>query len=169
MLVLLFIQLHWTEQSFMFEKDLYVMLILIEVYQDWGKGLWNTRKGCWDYFQKIKSIVTSIDTIAMTKHLDQKQLGEEGVYLAYTSTLLFIIKGNVESYVRGKECEHRSWCWGRWGVLLSGLFIMAWSPCLHLETGPLAQKWYHPQWAEPSPINYLFFKRFYRLTWSHIL
>jgi hypothetical protein len=35
-------------------------------------------------------------TIAMMKHHDQKQLGEEKVYLAYTSTLLSIIEGSQD-------------------------------------------------------------------------
>jgi hypothetical protein len=33
---------------------------------------------------------------AMIKHHDQKQLGEERVYLAYTSTALFIMEGSQD-------------------------------------------------------------------------
>ena len=36
------------------------------------------------------------DSIAVIKHQDQKQLGEERVYLAYTSTLKFITEGSQD-------------------------------------------------------------------------
>ena len=35
-------------------------------------------------------------TIAVMKHCDQKQVGEESVYLAYTSTALFITEGSQD-------------------------------------------------------------------------
>lgn len=52
--------------------------------------------------------------IAMRKHHDQKQVGEERVYLAHTSTSLFIIMG-------GQEPGGRSWLRSHGGMLLAGL------------------------------------------------
>jgi hypothetical protein len=68
--------------------------------------------------------------------MTKKQLGEERVYSAYTSTLLFTIKGSQAGNSSGQEPGDRSWCsghgwggvrwgWGGGGMLFTGLLPMA--------------------------------------------
>jgi hypothetical protein len=45
--------------------------------------------------------------IAVMKHNDRKQVGEKRVYLAYTSTLLFIIEGSQD------RNSNREGTWGQ--------------------------------------------------------
>ena len=44
-------------------------------------------------YKETKIIVLVRITVAVLEHHDEKQIGEERVYLGYTSTLLFIIRG----------------------------------------------------------------------------
>lgn len=59
-----------------------------------------------------------------------KKLGGERVYLALASVPLFIIEGSRE---RTDLKQGRSWCRGLEGVLLTGLFLIAYSACFLKE------------------------------------
>jgi hypothetical protein len=60
--------------------------------------------------------------------MTKKQVGEERVYSAYTSTLLFITKdvrtGTQAGQKAGADAE---------AMLLTGLFSLAFSPCFLIE------------------------------------
>jgi hypothetical protein len=66
-----------------------------------------------------------------TSIMTKKQVGEERVYSAYTSTLLFIIKGSQDW--NSSRSESRSWCRGHGGVLLTALLALACSACSLIE------------------------------------
>jgi hypothetical protein len=61
----------------------------------------------------------------------KKQVGEERVYSAYTSTLLFITKGSQDR--NSSRSGSRSWCRGHGGMLLTGLLPLACSACFLIE------------------------------------
>jgi hypothetical protein len=58
--------------------------------------------------------------------MTKKQVGEEKIYSAYISTLLFSTKGSQDfKQVKKQELMQRPW-----RVLLTGLFLLACSACL---------------------------------------
>ena len=61
----------------------------------------------------------------------RSKLGEERVYSAYTSTLLFITKGSQDW--NSSRSGSRSWCSGHGGMLLTGLLPLASSACSLIE------------------------------------
>jgi hypothetical protein len=63
--------------------------------------------------------------------MTKKQIGEERVYSAYTSTLLFITKGSQDW--NSSRSGSRSCCRGHGGVLLTGLLPLACSACFLIE------------------------------------
>jgi hypothetical protein len=67
-----------------------------------------------------------------TNILTKKQVGEERVYSAYTSMLLFITKGSQDW--NSSRSESRSWCRGHGGMLLTGLLPLACSACCLIES-----------------------------------
>jgi hypothetical protein len=77
--------------------------------------------------------------VALMKHHDQTQLGEEMIYLAYTSPAPFIIK---ESQDRN---SNRTGTWKKepmqrpWKGAATGLFPLACSDYFLIEPGPPAQ------------------------------
>jgi hypothetical protein len=75
--------------------------------------------------------------------MTKKQVGEERVYSAYTSILLFITKGS-----QGWN-SNRSRSRGHGGMLLTGLLPLACSACSLIEPRLPAQRWSHPQGAFP--------------------
>jgi hypothetical protein len=58
--------------------------------------------------------------------MTKKQVGEERVYSAYISTLLFITEGS-QDWNSGSSGS-RSWCRGQGGMFLIGLHSLACSP-----------------------------------------
>jgi hypothetical protein len=80
--------------------------------------------------------------------MTNKQVGEERVYSAYTSTLLFITRGSQDRTHAGQELGGRSWCRGHEGMLLTGLLPLACSACFLKESRD-----YQPQSAGPSSID----------------
>ena len=68
-------------------------------------------------------------TIAVMKHHNQRQLGEERVYLAYTSISLFILKEVRTGTHTGQEPGDRNQCRNHGQVLLTGFLFMACSAC----------------------------------------
>lgn len=107
-------------------------------------------------------------SIAMMKHHDQKQIGEEMVYLAYTSTPQFITKGSQS------RNSHREGTWSQellqkpWRVLLTDLLPMACSACFLMEPritspgmAPTTMSWALPH---QSPVKKLPYSL---LLWGH--
>jgi hypothetical protein len=85
----------------------------------------------------------------------RKQVGEERVYLAYTSMSLFIIEGSQDrnSNMAGtwsQELMHRSW---RDAVYWLAPKWLA-QPAFLQNPGPSFREWYHPPWAGLFLISY---------------
>lgn len=80
-----------------------------------------------------------------TNIMTKKQVGEERVYLTYTSILLFITKGSQDW--NSSRSGSRSWCRGHGGMFFIGLLLLAYSACSLIEPKTTAQRWYHPQGA----------------------
>jgi hypothetical protein len=66
-----------------------------------------------------------------TNIMTKKQVGEERVYSAYTSILLFINKGSQDW--NSSRSESRSWCRGHGGMFFTGLPHLACSACSLIE------------------------------------
>jgi hypothetical protein len=62
-----------------------------------------------------------------TNIMTKEQVGEERVYSAYTSILLFITKGSQDW--NSSRSGNRSWCRGHGGMFLTGLLPLAYSAC----------------------------------------
>jgi hypothetical protein len=75
--------------------------------------------------------------------MTKKQFGEERVYSAYTSMLLFITKGSQDW--NSSRSGSRSWCRGRGGMLLTGMLPLACSAC-----SPIEPKTTSPRMAPPT-------------------
>jgi hypothetical protein len=75
----------------------------------------------------------------------KKQVGEERVYSAYTSILLFITKevrtGTQTGQEAGADAEAMEF--------FTGLLPLACSACSLIEPRLLAQRWFHTQGAFP--------------------
>lgn len=78
-------------------------------------------------------VLVRVSTAAM-KHCDPKYAGEEKVYLTYTSHCSPSLKETRIRSQAGQETGGRSVCRGHGGLLLTGLFLMACSACLLMET-----------------------------------
>jgi hypothetical protein len=86
-----------------------------------------------------------------TNIMTKKQVGEERVYSAYTSILLFITKGSQDW--DSSRSGSRSWCRGHGGMFFTGLLPLPCSVCFLIEPRTPAEGWSHPQWALPSLIT----------------
>jgi hypothetical protein len=82
--------------------------------------------------------------------MTKKQVGEERVYFAYTSILLFITKevriGTQAGQEAGADAEAIG---GVGGMFITGLLLLACSACSLIEPRLQAQRWSHPQGAFP--------------------
>jgi hypothetical protein len=79
--------------------------------------------------------------------MTKKQVGEERVYSAYISTLMFITKGSKDW--NSTRSGSRSWCRSHGGMFLTGLLPLACTACFLVEPRLPAQRWSHPQGAFP--------------------
>jgi hypothetical protein len=107
-----------------------------------------------------------------TNIMTKKQVGKERVYSAYSSTLLFIIKGSQDW--NSNRLRSRSWCRGHGGMFFTGLLPLACSACSLIEPRLPAQRWPHPQGAFPPwsliekmPYSWISWRHF--LNWSSFL
>jgi hypothetical protein len=66
-----------------------------------------------------------------TNIMTKKQVGEERVYSAYTSMLLFITKGSQDW--NSNRSGSRSWCRGHGGMFFTGLPHLTCSACSLIE------------------------------------
>jgi hypothetical protein len=82
-----------------------------------------------------------------TNIMTKKQIGEERVYSAYISTLLFITERSQDW--NSSRSGSRSWCRGYEGIFFTGLLPLACSACSLIEPRLPAQRWSHPQGAFP--------------------
>jgi hypothetical protein len=101
-----------------------------------------------------------------TNIMTKKQVGEERVYSAYTSMLLFITKGSQDW--NSSWSGSRSWCRGHGGMLLTGLLPLACSACSLIEPRLPAQRWSHPQGAFP-PWSLIEKMPYSWISWRHFL
>jgi hypothetical protein len=102
----------------------------------------------------------------------KKQVGEERVYSAYTSILLFITKGRQDW--NSSRSGSRSWCRGHGGMFFTGLLPLACSACSLIEPRLPAQRWHHlrgdlPPWSliEKMPYSWISWRHF--PNWSSFL
>jgi hypothetical protein len=77
-----------------------------------------------------------------TNIMTKKQVGEERVYLAYSSILLFITKEVRTGTQAGQEA-------GADAEAMEGCSLLACSACSLIEPRLPAQRWSHPQGAFP--------------------
>jgi hypothetical protein len=80
-----------------------------------------------------------------TNIMTKKQVGEERVYSAYTSTLLFITRGSQDW--NSSRSGSRSWCRGHGGMFFTGLPPLACSACSLIEP-----KTTSPEMAPPTTL-----------------
>jgi hypothetical protein len=126
----------------------------------------------------LRSFFISIDSClsqgfySCTNIMTKKQVGEERVYSAYTSMLLFITKGSQDW--NSSRSGSRSWCRGHGGMFFTGLPLLACSACSLIEPRLPAQRWSHPQGAFPPwsliekmPDSWISWRHF--LNWSSFL
>ena len=99
--------------------------------------------------------------------MTKKQVGEERVYSAYTSTLLFITKGSQDW--NSHRSGSRSWCRGHGRMLLTGLFPQPCSACFLIEPkttspgmAPPTMGWALPIWSlvEKMPYSWILWRHF---------
>jgi hypothetical protein len=107
-----------------------------------------------------------------TNIMPKKQVGEERVYSAYTSILLFITKGSQDW--NSSRSGSRSWYRGHGGMFFTGLPPLACSACSLIQPRLPAQRWHHPQgdlppWSliEQMPYSCISWRHF--LNWSSFL
>jgi hypothetical protein len=104
---------------------------------------------------------------SFTNIMTKKQVGEERVYSAYTSILLFITKevrtGTQAGQKAGADAE-----------AMEGCSLLACSACSLIEPRLPAQRWSHPQGAFPPwsliekmPYSWISWRHF--LNWSSFL
>jgi hypothetical protein len=84
--------------------------------------------------------------------MTKKQVGEERVYSAYISTLLFITERSQDW--NSSRAGSRSWCRGHGRMFFTGLPPLACSACSLLEPKLPAQRWHHPQGDIPLITNW---------------
>jgi hypothetical protein len=80
--------------------------------------------------------------------MTKKQVGEERVYSAYTSTLLFITRGSQDW--NSSRSGSRSWCRDHGGMLLTGLLPLACLACFLIEPKTTSPRMAPPTMAPPS-------------------
>jgi hypothetical protein len=102
----------------------------------------------------------------------KKQVGEERIYSAYTSTLGSITEGS--QYWNSSGSGSRSWCRGHGGMLLTGLLPLACSACSLIEPRLPAQRWSHPQgdlphWPLIETMPHSWISRRHFPNWSYFL
>jgi hypothetical protein len=107
-----------------------------------------------------------------TNIMTKKQVGEERVYLAYTSILLFITE--VSQDWNSSRSGSRSWCRGHGGIFFTGLPHLACLACSLINPRLPGQRWSHPQGAFPPwsliekmPYSWISWRHF--LNWSSFL
>ncbi len=107
-----------------------------------------------------------------TNIMTKKQVGEERVYSAYTSILLFITKGSQDW--NSSRSESRSWCRGHGGMFFTGLLPLACSACSLIEPKTTSPEMVPPTrglspWSliEKMPYSWISWRHF--LNWSSFL
>jgi hypothetical protein len=131
----------------------------------------------------VENYIASASTTPLTSCLSQgfysctnimtkKRVGEERVYSAYSSILLFITKRSQDW--NSSRSGSRSWCRGHVGTFFTGLLPPACSSCSLIEPRLPAQRWSHPQgvfppWSliEKMPYSWISWRHF--LNWSSFL
>jgi hypothetical protein len=101
-----------------------------------------------------------------TNIMTKKQVGEERVYSAYTSILLFITKGS--QYWTSSRSGSRSWSRGHGEMFFTGLLPLTYSACSLIEPRLPAQRWSHPQGAFP-PWSLIEKMPYSCISWRHFL
>jgi hypothetical protein len=87
-----------------------------------------------------------------TNIMTKKQVGEERIYLAYTSTRLFITKGKLK-LTQGRNLEAGAVAEAMKGCCLLACFPWLAQLAFLQNPGLPAQGWHHPQWALPVLIT----------------
>jgi hypothetical protein len=160
---------YWCEQQCIvfFFKDLFILCIWIPHLQTHQKRASDPIKDGCEYH--VVAGCLSQGFYSCTNIMTKKQVGEERVYSAYTSTLLFITKRNQDW--NSSRPGSRSWCRGHGGIILTGLLPQACSACFLLEPkttspGMASPTRGPPPWSliEKMPYSWVSWRHF--LTWS---
>jgi len=100
--------------------------------------------------------------------MSKKQVVEERVYSAYTSTSLFITKGSQDW--NSSRSGSRSWCRGHGGMFLTDLLPLACSACSLIDPNatspgmaPPIMGWVLPLWplVEKMPYSWVSWRHFH--------
>lgn len=92
----------------------------------------------------------SLLSIAVIKHYDQKQHGEE----KDLDHLPSIMKGKAGSTELKPGPWRQEMKQNHGGVLLTSLLLMSHLTCCFIPLGPPVQAWHHPQWDESSHVTH---------------
>jgi hypothetical protein len=124
---------------------------------------------------RLSSVVSDCPShgfYSCTNIMTKKQVGEERVYLAYTSILLFITKGSQDW--NSSRSGSRSWCRGHGGMFFTGLPHLACSACSLIEPKTTSPEMVPPTkglspWSliEKMPYSWISWRHF--LKWSSFL
>jgi hypothetical protein len=110
--------------------------------------------GCVSVFQLSDSslwMCLSQGFYSCTNIMTKKQVGEERVYSAYISTLLFITERSQDW--NSSRSGSRSWCRGHGGMFLTGLPPLACSACSLIEPKTTSPEMVPPTGGLPSLIT----------------
>jgi hypothetical protein len=144
--------------------------------EEWSKSacLWGIRLTV-NWHREIQPTVDSCLSqgfYSCTNTMIKKQVGEERVYSAYTSTLLFITKGSQDW--NSSRSGSRSWCRGQEGMFFTVLLPLACSSCFLIEpkitcSGMVPPTRGPPPWSliEKMPYSYISWR--HCLNWSSVL
>ena len=103
-------------------------------------------------------------TYSCTNIMTKKQVGEERVYSAYTSALLFITKGSQDW--DSSRLGSRSWCRGHGEMFLIGLLPLACSACSLIEPKNTSPK-VEPPTRDPPPWSLIEKMPHSWISWRH--
>jgi hypothetical protein len=115
---------------------------------------------------RLHKVCLSQGFYSCTNIMTKKQVGEERVYSAYTSILLFITKevrtGTQAGQKAGADAEAME------GMFFTGLLPLACSACSLIEPRLPAQRWSHLQGAFP-PWSLIEKMPHSQISWRHFL
>jgi hypothetical protein len=101
-----------------------------------------------------------------TNIMTKKKIGEERVYSAYLSTLLFITKGSQDWNSSRSKC--RSWHRGHGGMFFTGLLPLACSACSPIESKTSSPEMV-PLTRGPPPLILIAKMPYNWISWRHFL
>jgi hypothetical protein len=106
----------------------------------------------YDILEKVKMYRNYLSQgfYSCTNIKTKKQVGEERVYLAYTSKLLSITKGSQDW--NSSRSGSKNWCRGHGGIFFTGLLSLSCSACSLIDRKTTSPEMVPPTRVGPSPL-----------------